>query len=199
MKVLVACECSGTVKQAFRNKGHEAISCDLKNSDIDNDEYHYKGNVLDILNNGWDLIIAHPPCTFLTVAANRWLYDYRYPNRFNDREEAVKFAILFEQYADKVCIENPVGYLSTAWRKPDQIIQPYQFGHDASKPTCLWLKNLPLLKSTNTVEPSYITTKNGKRFSKWYYETSKYSGEKRSSIRSKTFDGIAEAMANQWG
>lgn len=195
MKVLIACEVSGTVRDAFRKRGHEAFSCDLQHSDS---PFHIQGDVREVLEGSWDLIIAHPPCTYLTTTGARWLYDSRYPNRRNDREEAVEFAKMFYDKADKVAIENPVGYLSTAWRKPDQYIQPYEYGHNASKKTGLWLKGLPKLSPTNVVDVEYITTSTGKRFSKWYWETSKLKGADRQNARSKTFQGIAEAMASQW-
>lgn len=195
MKVLIACEVSGTVRDAFRKRGHEAFSCDLRHSDS---PFHIQGDVREVLEGSWDLIIAHPPCTYLTTTGARWLYDSRYPNRRNDREEAVEFAKMFYDKADKVAIENPVGYLSTAWRKPDQYIQPYEYGHNASKKTGLWLKGLPKLSPTNVVDVEYITTSTGKRFSKWYWETSKLKGADRQNARSKTFQGIAEAMASQW-
>ena len=196
MRVLVACEVSGTVREAFRKRGHDAYSCDLQEADS---PYHLQGDVTQLLDKGWDLIIAHPPCTFLTTTGARWLYDSRYPTRLQDREDAVQFAKMFYDAADKVAIENPVGYLSTAWRKPDQYIQPYEYGHSASKKTGLWLKGLPKLTPTNIVEVEYVTTSTGKRFSKWYWDTSKLKGQDRQNARSKTFQGIADAMAAQWG
>lgn len=197
MRVLVACECSGIVRDAFIRKGHEAYSCDLEPSEIDGP--HYQTDVKNVLGQWhWDLIIAHPPCTYLTVAAARWLYDERYPNRKKDMEEAAKFFMMFFDWADKVAVENPIGRMSTLYKKPNQIIQPYQFGHDATKATCLWLKNLPELKPTKIVEPTYVTTKTGKRFSKWYWETSCLPHKDRAKERSRTFTGIAEAMAEQW-
>lgn len=196
MRVLVACEVSGTVRDAFIKRGHEAFSCDIQPSES---PFHIQGDVREVLDGSWDLIIAHPPCTYLTSTGARWLYDARYPNRMKDREEAVEFARMFYDKADKVAIENPVGYLSTAWRKPDQYIQPYEYGHNASKKTGLWLKGLPKLKPTDIVEVDYVVTSTGKRFSKWYWETSKLKGADRQNARSKTFQGIADAMASQWG
>lgn len=196
MRVLVACEVSGTVRDSFRAKGHEAFSCDIQEADS---PYHLHCPVEEIINEGWDLIIAHPPCTYLTTTGARWLYDERFPNRRQQREDAVEFVKFFWDKADKVCIENPVGYLSTAWMKPSQYIQPYEYGHSASKKTGLWLKGLPKLQATNVVDVEYVTTSTGKRFSKWYWDTSKLRGEARQNARSKTFQGIADAMAEQWG
>lgn len=198
MRVLVACEYSGVVRDAFTTKGHDAYSCDILPSDTKGK--HYQRDVREVLGQWhWDLIIAHPPCTFLTNTAARWLYDDRYPNRKQDQKEAAEFFKIFFDYADKVAVENPIGIMSTLFRKPDQIIQPYQFGHDASKATCLWLKGLPLLQPTNIVETTYVTTKSGKRFSKWYWDTSCVPLKERAHVRSKTFQGIADAMAEQWG
>lgn len=198
MKVLIACECSGVVREAFRAKGHYAVSCDLRDTDIPG--HHYKGNVFDILGHGWDLMIGHPPCTYLTVAGARWLGDPRYPNRYNDREDAAEFFMkLYDSGVPKVCLENPVGYMSTYFRKPDQYIQPYQFGHETTKKTGLWLKNLPLLNPTKVVTPRMVTLKSGKVFSEWYYRSSVLPLKDRQKFRSKTFQGIADAMADQWG
>lgn len=198
MRILVACEESGTVRDAFRAKGHEAFSCDLL-PDRNSSPYHKQQDVLQLLDDSWDMIIAHPPCTYLTTTGARWLYDSRFPNRFKQREDAVEFTKMFWDAAPLVCIENPVGYLSTAWKKPSQIIQPWEYGHDASKKTCLWLNGLPKLIPTEIVEVTYVTTSTGRRFSKWYWDTSKKKGVDRQRERSKTFDGIAKAMAEQWG
>ena len=195
-RVLIACEVSGTVRDSFRELGYEAYSCDLQEADS---PYHIQEDVSDILDEGWDMIIAHPPCTYLTVTANRWLNDERYPNRKQDREDAVAFARMFYDKAELVAIENPVGYLSTAWRRPDQWIQPYEYGHTVSKKTGLWLKGLPKLTPTDVVEPEYVYTSTGKKFSKWYWEVSRLQGQDRRNARSKTFKGIADAMAKQWG
>lgn len=197
MRVLIACEYSGVVRNAFSIRGHYALSCDLLPTELEGN--HYQGDVFDIIDHGWDLMIAHPPCTYLSLSGNRWYNDtIRYPNRSKDRESAVQFFMkLINADIDKIAIENPIGVLSTIYRKPDQIIQPYQFGDSASKSTCLWLKNLPKLEPTNIVDVEYITLKNGKRFSKWYYDTSNV--KNRSQIRSRTFQGIANAMADQWG
>jgi hypothetical protein len=148
----------------------------------------------------WDLLIAHPPCTFLSSSGARWLDHPKYPNRKRDRENAFNFFLeLMNASIEKIAIENPIGYISTAYRKPDQIIQPWMFGDDASKATCLWLKNLPKLIPTNIITPSKVTTTNGKTFDKWWYDSSLLKREERVKFRSKTFQGIADAMAEQWG
>lgn len=190
MRVLVACEFSGVVREAFRAKGHDAWSCDIIPS-RDESKYHIQGDALEQLELGWDLLIAHPPCTYLCVSGNRWMYDPRYPNRAQDREAAAAFFMAFiHAPIEKIAVENPIGIMNTRFRKPDQIIQPWQFGHAASKATCLWLKNLPLLKPTQIVESDLRMYGNGKRMSQWY------SSRKRE--RSITFPGIAAAMADQW-
>tara|TARA_R100000306_G_C4361971_1_gene135729 strand:+ start:152 stop:790 length:639 start_codon:yes stop_codon:yes gene_type:complete len=210
MKVLVACENSGVVRKAFENLGHDAISCDLLESTTLGK--HYKGNVFDLDLSSFDLLIAHPPCTYLTVSAE-WAYKER--NEINKnlspdklygterkvaRKEAIKFFLkLANSKVKKIAIENPVGVMSTAWRKPDQYIQPYQFGHNASKKTGLWLKNLPLLEPTKFIEPRVIDGK-----ARWDNQTDSGQNklapsENRWQIRAKTYSGIAEAMANQWG
>ena len=199
MRVLVACEFSGTVRDSFIKGGHEAISCDLVPSDKPGP--HYQGNVLDIINDGWDLMIAHPPCTFLTVTGNKWYkpeYADRFPTRHQDREDAVEFFMtLINAPIDKICVENPVGIMSSRYQKPTQIIQPYEFGHPEPKKTCLWLKNLPKLVPTEIVEPEYFVSKSGKRLATWYYKPS-FTPE-RQKMRNKTFQGIADAMVSQWG
>lgn len=204
MRVLVACEFSGTVRDAFLKQGHYAMSCDLEPCDSSTSGDHYQGNVLDILNHGWDLMIAHPPCTYLTVTGNKWFkpeYKDRFPTRAQDREDAKEFFMqLVNAPIDKIAIENPIGIMSTVYRKPDQIIQPWQFGHEASKATCLWLKNLPKLEHTNVVDKGeFVTYKSGKRMSKWYADAASLSPKEREKIRNKTFQGIADAMAQQWG
>jgi hypothetical protein len=191
VKVLVACEFSGVVRRAFREKGHDAWSCDLLESE-DDSPYHHTGDVNDLLGQSWDLIIAHPPCTYLAVSGNK-----HYANRPDLYEPAAEFAMSFMDYAPKVCIENPIGRLSRLYRKPDQIIQPWMFGHEATKSTCLWLKNLPLLEATNIVSKgSTHTTKSGKRLPSWYNLPP---SADRSRIRSRTFEGIGRAMADYWG
>ena len=197
MKVLVACEYSGTVRNAFIRAGHYALSCDLLPSDSPIGD-HYQGNVLDILDHGWDLMIAHPPCTYLCSSGLHW--NKRIPDRAQKTEEALEFVqVLLDAPIPKIALENPIGCISTRIRKPDQTIQPYQFGDDASKSTCLWLKGLPPLRPTQFVEPRIV---NGKP--RWANQTD--SGQNRLppsadrwKIRSETYVGIAEAMVSQWG
>ena len=198
MKVLVACEYSGIVRNAFRAKGHDAWSCDLLPSD-DNSSYHIQGDVIPLLTQGWDLLIAHPPCTYLSVSGLHW--NTKDQSRQGKTEQALEFVrVLMNAPIDKIAIENPVSCISTRIRKPDQIIQPYQFGHDASKKTCLWLKNLAPLEidPSQYVQPRMV---NGKP--RWSNQTD--SGQNklppsinRWKIRAETYDGIAKAMANQW-
>lgn len=202
MRVLVACEESQEVTIELRKLGHEAYSCDILNCSGGHPEWHIKGDVIEQLNNGWDIMIGFPPCTRLTVTANKWYkpeYADRFPNIHEERKEAVKFFMaLANANIKKIALENPVGIMSTRWRKPNQIIQPWQFGDKAVKRTCLWLKNLPELKPTEIVEPEYViynskSNKSGK---------SKYpmmwAGGHSAKDRSKTFHGIAKAMAMQW-
>jgi len=204
MKVLVACEESQRVCMAFRNKGHEAYSCDILECSGGHSEWHIQDDVLKHLE-GWDLIIAHPPCTYLTVTGNRWFdinkYGEKAIERHRLRKEAIDFFMkLINAPCEKIAVENPVGAISSAYRKPDQIIQPYEYGHPMTKKTCLWLKNLPLLQPTNVVEPEYVICADGKRYSKVHVETfSIKDPEERARVRSKTFEGIAKAMAEQWG
>jgi site-specific DNA-cytosine methylase len=203
MKILIACEESQTVCKAFRKLGHEAYSCDILPCSGGHPEWHIQGDLLKVLDEDWDMIIAHPPCTYLTVTGNRWFkdeYKDRFPTRKQDREDAV---IFFKKIANnkcpKICIENPLGIMSTRLRKPEQIIQPYQFGHVEAKKTCLWLKGLPDLIHTKLVEPQYTTFKSGKRMGTWYVNAAKLTPAERQKARSKTFQGIADAMADQWG
>jgi hypothetical protein len=202
MKVLVACEYSGTVRDAFAAKGHYAVSCDLLPTDQPNG-HHYQGSVFDIIDNGWDLMIGHPPCTYLTVTGNKWFkpeFKDRFPDRHKHREEALQFFIkLFSCNIPKVCLENPVGYVSTAFRKPTQYVQPYEFGDPHSKKTGLWLKGLPPLIQTKLMQPVFHTYKDGRKDPIWHYETMKLKPLERMKARSKTFQGIADAMAEQWG
>lgn len=181
MKILVACEYSGTVRDAFIQAGHEAMSCDLLDTDVPGP--HYKGDVINIINDGWDLMIAHPPCTHLAVSGARW---------FKDKQEEQKLALEFVQALlnaniEKIALENPVSIISSRIRKPDQVIQPWMFGHGETKATCLWLKNLPKLVATNIVEGRE------QRIHKLPPTPDRW------KIRSKTFEGIAKAMAEQWG
>ena len=204
LKVLVACEESQAVCKAFRALGHKAFSCDLQECSGGHPEWHIKGDALKVLNLPmWDLVIAHPPCTFLTVAANRYYNEDKYgekaKRRKSEREQAIKFFMEFANCkCERVAIENPIGVISSRWKKPTQIIQPYQFGHKERKATCLWLKNLPQLKPTNVVEPDIIKHKSGKTDSRLHFETLSLPAEERAKIRSKTFEGIAKAMAEQW-
>ena len=204
MRILVACEESQRVCIAFRNKGHEAYSCDILECSGGHPEWHIKDDVLKHLNENWDLIIAHPPCTYLTVAANKYYNVEKYGNkaeeRKKERQKAIEFFMQFtELKCPRVCIENPIGVMSSFYCKPTQIIQPYQFGHSERKATCLWLKGLPALKPTNIVTPDIIKLKSGKTDSRLHYETLKLPANERAKMRSKTFEGIAKAMAEQWG
>jgi hypothetical protein len=196
MRVLVACEFSGTVRDAFAKLGHDAWSCDLEPTELPGN--HYQGDVMDIINDGWDLMIAHPPCTHLAVSGARHFAQKRADGR---QQQGIDFFMkLANSNIHRYAIENPIGIMSSEWRKPDQIIQPYHFGHSASKSTCLWIKNLPLLKSTNIVDKGeFVTFPSGKRMTKWYADSAKHSPKEREKIRNKTFQGIADAMAEQWG
>lgn len=203
MKVLITCEESQAITKEYRKRGVEAYSCDIKDCTGGHPEWHIKGDAIKEAYSGkYDLMIAHPPCTYLTVTGARWLYNEdgtKNIERWKNMYEGLDFVrLLMNAPIDRIAIENPVSVISSEIRKPDQIIQPYEYGHNASKKTCLWLKNLPKLKPTNIVEVEYVTTKTGKRFCKWYWETSQYSGERRRAERSKTFQGIAEAIADQW-
>lgn len=181
LRVLVACEFSGLVREAFRSSGHDAISCDLLPSELPGP--HYQGDVRDVLYDGWDLLIAHPPCTHLAVSGARWFY-----LKQKEQEEALEFVrLLMDSPIDRVAIENPISVISSKIRKPDQIIQPWQFGHGETKATCLWLKNLPKLKPTNIV--------NGRENRIHKMPPS----DNRWRERSRTYAGIAQAMAEQWG
>ena len=204
MRVLIACEFSGAVRDAFTKAGHEATSCDLLPNETPG--AHYQGSVMDILNDGWDLMVAHPPCTYLTLTGNKWFkpeYAERFPTRHKDREDAVEFFMaLANAPIPKIAIENPIGIMSSRYRKPNQIIQPWEYGHETTKATCLWLKGLPNLVPTNIVSKGEVViSKSGNRMSRWYYETSKITlkGGLRAKARSVTFQGIADAMASQWG
>lgn len=205
MKILLACEESQAVTIELRKLGHEAYSCDLLPCSGGHTEWHTQGDVTELLKEKWDMIIAFPPCTFLTVTGNRWFNVDRYGDkalkRIEDRKEAIDFFMLFANAdCEKIAIENPVGTMSSEWRKPDQIIQPYQFGDAFEKKTCLWLKGLPKLEYTNIVEPPERTQfKSGKTMASWYSDAFKLPKEERAKLRSKTFPGIAKAMADQWG
>ena len=196
MRILIACEFSGIVRDAFLAKKHDVLSCDLIESERPGK--HYMGDVLDIINEGWDMMIAHPPCKYLAVTANRSFLNN--PERWEHRLNAMIFVhTLMNADINKICIENPVGVISTHIRKPDQYIQPYEHGHTDSKKTGLWLKNIPLLKPTNIVYPKWIVAKNGKRYSKTSWSHPSSCNRNAEKIRSRTYQGIAEAMAEQWG
>lgn len=192
MKILCACEESQAVTKEFRALGHEAYSCDIQATSGDHPEWHLQQDVTELLEQEWDMIIAFPPCTHLAVSGAKHFAKKRADGR---QQEAIDFFMLFANAkCDKIAIENPVGIMSSTWRKPDQIIQPWQFGHNAQKSTCLWLKGLPLLQATNVVDKGeFYVSPSGKRMPKWL------SDNKSAKIRSKTFEGIAKAMADQWG
>lgn len=196
MRVLVACEYSGTVRDAFIAAGHDAMSCDLLPTDKPGP--HYCGDVRDVIGQGWDLMVCHPPCTYLSVSGMHWTArGLRDPAL---TEEALDFVrLLMGAPVQRIALENPVSVISSRIRKPDQVVNPYQFGHDASKKTCLWLKGLPPLRPTNFVEPRMVDGK-----PRWGNQTD--TGQNRLSpgpdrwkVRSTTYAGIAAAMANQWG
>lgn len=190
MKILIACESSGVVRRAFRSLGHDAWSCDILPAD-DGDSHHFQCDVRIMLGHSWDMMIAHPPCTHLAASGARWFKDKK-----QEQEESLSFVrLLLEAKIDRIALENPIGIISSKIRKPDQIIQPWMFGHPESKKTCLWLKGLPLLKPTNVLELP----------DRGYWDNQTPSGQNklgpsadRWKIRSKTYEGIAKAMANQW-
>lgn len=183
MRVLVACEISGRVRDAFRSRGHDAYSCDILPSD---NEFHIQCDVREILHHKWDLMIAHPPCTDLAVSGARW-FKSKLEKDPDCQKKALDFVrVLMYNTIPRICVENPVSIISTHIRKPDQIIQPWQFGHGETKATCLWLKNLPLLKPTKLVE---------ERDNRIHFMSP---GPNRGAERSVTYEGIAEAMAEQW-
>jgi len=181
VRVLVACEFSGVVRDAFLRRGHDAVSCDLLPTESPGP--HIQGDVLDHLGDGWDMMIAHPPCTHLAVSGARWFKDKR-----SEQGEGIRFFMaLSEASVPRICVENPVGIMSARYRKPDQIIQPWQFGHGETKATCLWLKGLPKLTPTNVVS--------GREARVHHLPPS----ADRWKLRSRTCQGIADAMAEQWG
>ena len=225
-RALVACEESQAVTIELRKRGWEAYSCDIQECSGGHPEWHICEDVIPLVNGDcvfrtmdgqmhsiqgrWDLIIAHPPCTYLTVTGNRWFNVERYGEkaiqRAKDREEAVEFFMVFANAdCEHICIENPVGCMSTRWRKADQIIQPWMFGDNYSKTTCLWLKGLPNLIPEVTEEPEMEykewVTKDGvhKRQNKWYFDALSLDPVERAKVRSKTFYGIAHAIATQYG
>ena len=231
LNVLVACEESQRVCTEFRKLGHNAYSCDLLKCSGGHPEWHFKQDVLEVIKNkggilqsgekieidgNWDIMIAHPPCTYLAVSAARWFYrpedkdlpieerrpHPNFPNRAKDREDGVKFFLSLANADIKyIAVENPIGIMSNRYRKPDQVVQPYYFGDSASKSTCLWLKNLSPLKPTNMVDKGeFVELSSGKRLPKWYSDalTKAKTAEERRTIRSKTFPGFAKAIAQQW-
>lgn len=231
--ILIACEESQTVCKAFRERGFNAFSCDIEPCSGGHLEWHFKMDAIavmrdkgGILENGneyyvdnWDLVVAHPPCTYLTTTGNAWFYHPedkhlpyekrrphpRFPNRWQDREDALEFFMEFANAREKygvgaIAIENPVGIVSTRWRKPDIIIQPWQFGDEAQKRTCFWLDGLPPLKHTKIVgKGEMLVAKSGKRMAKWFALAIRLPAKERQRVRSKTFPGIAKAIAEQWG
>ena len=221
MKVLVACEESQRVCTEFRKLGHEAYSCDIEPCSGAHPEWHIKCDVMRLINgycifttmdgknhyinDKWDMIIAFPPCTYLTVTGNRWFnvekYGEKAIQRQKDREAAIEFFLKFANAdCERIVIENPIGVMSSEYQKPNQIIHPYMFGDPERKSTCLWLKNLPCLIPTNIVKPNIIKYKNGKGTdSPWHVNTMSLPPAERAKARSKTFPGIAKAMAQQWG
>ncbi len=223
MRVLVACEQSQRITIEIRKLGIECYSCDVDQPSGNHPEWHIHQDAIPLINGNcifttmddaqhkiegqWDLIIAHPPCTYLTVSGNRWFnvekYGEKAIQRMKDRQEAVQFFMKFIN-ADcaHIAVENPIGYMNTHYRKPDQIIQPYEYGDPERKTTCLWLKNLPNLKPTNVVDPTITNSATGHSgYSNWHMDMQYIGKDKkeRSKMRSKTFPGIAKAIAEQWG
>ena len=203
MKILVGCEESQAVTIELRKLGHEAFSCDVMESSGGYPQWHIQGDLLKELHKGWDMLIAFPPCTHLAVSGARHFEQKRKDGR---QQQGIDFFMeMINAPIDKICVENPIGIMSTKYRKPSQIIQPWMFGDKAQKSTCLWLKNLPLLVPTNIVEKGEFiefVSKKGvkKRQPKWYFDALKNSknASERSKLRSKTFKGIAKAMATQF-
>lgn len=196
LRVLIACEESGVTRRAFRAKGHDAWSCDLLPS-RDNSPFHIQGNVLDILNDGWDILIAHPPCDDLSVSGAAWFKKKRADGR---QQRGIDFFMKMANAPIKrICIENPVCIMSTVWRKPDQIIHPWQFGHPEQKTTCLWLKNLHPLEPTKSVYYIMERLPKHKRERNHFLFFTEKNVAKRKMMRSETYAGVSEAMAEQWG
>ena len=205
MRILIACEESQTVCIEFRKLGHEAFSCDVQDCSGGYPEWHIKGDVLEQLNKGWDMMIAFPPCTHLAVSGARHFEAKRKDGR---QQQAIDFFMqMINAPIEKIAVENPIGIMSSIYKKPTQVIQPFYFGDADRKTTCLWLKNLPALEyalsdnlfmQKTSVEPELITTPKGDRLSKWHYDSYKLSNEEKSKMRSKTFPSIAKQMAAQW-
>ena len=203
MKIIVGCEFSQTITTAFRKLGHEAYSCDLLLTIGSHPEWHFKEDIFNVLKReSFDLGIFHPECTYLAVSGNRWMKNNL--GREAKRRLAIDFFMnLTKTNIYRTCIENPITIMSTIYRKPDQYIQPYEYGHPETKKTSLWLKNLPKLEPTNIIEPEYIIGKDGNRYSRIHYfskwSAKKYYGMDRNVVRSITYKGVAEGMAEQWG
>lgn len=203
MKILVACEESQTVTKELRALGHEAYSCDLEPCSGGKPEWHIQGDALEEAYSGkYDMMIAHPPCTYLTVTGNKWMkpeFRDRFPNRTQQRKDAIAFFMaLYHAPIAKIAIENPVGIMSTEFRRPDQYAHPYYFGDKHSKKTGFWLKGLQPLEPTEVVEPEMYTYKDGRKDPMWHVESMKLPPKERARVRSQTFHGIAKAMAYQW-
>ena len=231
LNVLVACEESQAVCKEFRRLGHNAYSCDILSCSVGHPEWHFQCDVLQVIKNlggtlqngqkkkiigHWDLMVAHPPCTYLAVSGAQWFYHPddkhlpveqrrphpKFPNRQEDREKGVEFFMaLANAPIEHIAIENPVGIMSNRWRKPDQKIQPWMFGDEASKLTCLWLKNLPKLRETDVVgHGERVVLSSGRTLPKWYSDalSKAKTAEERRTLRSKTFPGFAKAIAEQW-
>jgi hypothetical protein len=202
--ILIGCEESGVVTESFRRLGLNAWSCDLLETSGNFPEYHIVDDVFNVINKHPEikLGIFFPPCTYLTVTGNKWMkpeFKDRFPDRIQQREDAIKFFMaIANAKCDKIAIENPVGIMSSVWRKPDQYVHPYYFGDPHSKKTGLWLKGLPKLLPTNIVEPEMYVYKDGRRDPIWHVESLRLSPDERAKVRSKTFQGFADAMANQW-
>lgn len=206
MRVLIACEESQTVCIEMRKYGHEAYSCDVQDCSGGKPEWHIKDDVLKVINENWDMMIAFPPCTHLAVSGARHFEQKRKDGR---QQEAIKFFMqMIEAPIKRIAVENPIGIMSGIYQKPTQIIQPYYFGTPERKPTCLWLKNLPRLKyclsdnlfeTQTSVKPELITTPAGDKLSKWHYDSYKLPNEEKSKMRSKTFQSVASAIGEQWG
>lgn len=194
MDVLVGCEYSGVLTNALRKQGITAYSCDILPTE-GNKEWHIQGDLIEVLHSKkWDALICFPPCTHLAVSGARHFHKKK-----KQQEEALQFVRTLLDYDCKyICLENPVGIISTRIKKPTQYIHPYEYGDPVSKKTGLWLKGLPKLEPSKIIQPEYITLKDGKRFSKWYYKISCLPQKERGKARSQTFTGIAEAMAVQW-
>lgn len=212
MRILIACEESQAVCKEFRLMGHEAFSCDILECGGGHPEWHYQQDVFEVIKMGWDCMIAFPPCTYLTVTGNKWMlpeYENRFPTRKMDRVRAKEFFMaLVNAPIERIAIENPIGIMSSEYRKPDQIIHPYYFGDRSRKATCLWLKNLPrliyskennLFEQKTSVEPDIYYFKNGRGSCSRDYMYALKAGKDRAKIRSKTFPGVARAMGQQWG